>query len=398
MTNRYTGQRIDEETGLYYYNSRYYDAQLGRFIQADSIVPGSDTSQALNRYAYVKNNPLNFTDPDGHGWFSKLWKNVKQWIGTIITVALNIFAPGLGTFLSAVIGSAVGTLVNGGTFASFAIGVAVGFAAGEIVGAIGGYLNGGGTAGAQAWADYASSGIGQFVAGAATGATAGGISSAIYGQNIGKGMLEGAKSGIIGAGIASAILGIHTYSAGILGANYDRQEGLVTIVTQKRNYNVGQEWPGIEINEYVVNSGQDILDIFANIDANKVVTFFEYTGHGWPRGLSLANGDLTINDLLNNQALIQRVFSPTARIELQACQTARVVQGVNVPFAQTLLGILPNANIVAYTGKPIWFDVFFNTGYSLTRGEAINVPFVSGRIEFNKPKPKYTDVPVNSWN
>ena len=55
VTNRYTGQQLDEETGLYFYGSRYYDPELARFIQPDSIIPGSD-SQSLNRYTYCVNN------------------------------------------------------------------------------------------------------------------------------------------------------------------------------------------------------------------------------------------------------------------------------------------------------------------------------------------------------
>ncbi|MBI2831940.1 MAG: hypothetical protein HYX79_06765 [Chloroflexi bacterium] len=35
---KFTGQRLDS-TGLYYYNARYYDAEIGRFISGDSIVP-----------------------------------------------------------------------------------------------------------------------------------------------------------------------------------------------------------------------------------------------------------------------------------------------------------------------------------------------------------------------
>ena len=39
VSNQFTGQVKDEETGLYYYNSRYYDPELGRFIQPDTIIP-----------------------------------------------------------------------------------------------------------------------------------------------------------------------------------------------------------------------------------------------------------------------------------------------------------------------------------------------------------------------
>ncbi len=66
VTNRYTGQQLDEETGLYFYGSRYYDPQLARFIQPDSVVPGGG-SQSLNRYTYCNNNPLLFTDPTALG-------------------------------------------------------------------------------------------------------------------------------------------------------------------------------------------------------------------------------------------------------------------------------------------------------------------------------------------
>ena len=61
---RFTGQRLDG-TGLYYYNARYYDPTLGRFISPDLIVPGVGNPQAWDRYAYVLNNPLRYTDPSG---------------------------------------------------------------------------------------------------------------------------------------------------------------------------------------------------------------------------------------------------------------------------------------------------------------------------------------------
>ena len=63
----FTGQRLDS-SGLYYYGARYYDPAIGRFISADTIVQDYNNPQSLNRYTYVLNNPLKYTDPTGH-WF-----------------------------------------------------------------------------------------------------------------------------------------------------------------------------------------------------------------------------------------------------------------------------------------------------------------------------------------
>ncbi len=66
-TYHFTGQREDATIQLLFYNARFYDAALGRFIQADTIVPNPADPQALNRYSYVRNNPLRYIDPSGHG-------------------------------------------------------------------------------------------------------------------------------------------------------------------------------------------------------------------------------------------------------------------------------------------------------------------------------------------
>jgi hypothetical protein len=51
---------------LLFLHARYYDPALGRFISADTIVPEPGNPQDFNRYAYVRNNPLTYTDPTGH--------------------------------------------------------------------------------------------------------------------------------------------------------------------------------------------------------------------------------------------------------------------------------------------------------------------------------------------
>ena len=64
---RYRGYYYDVETGLYYLQSRYYDPQTGRFINADDTdYLGADGSFAsYNLFAYCNNNPVNNSDPSG---------------------------------------------------------------------------------------------------------------------------------------------------------------------------------------------------------------------------------------------------------------------------------------------------------------------------------------------
>src|SRR5260370_4748070 len=58
---QYTGREFDLETGIYEYRVRYYDQTVGRFVSEDPI----GFRGGIDFYAYVLNNPLNLTDPNG---------------------------------------------------------------------------------------------------------------------------------------------------------------------------------------------------------------------------------------------------------------------------------------------------------------------------------------------
>ena len=86
----FTGQRLDA-TELYYYNARYYDPQIGRFISADTEGIDYNNPQTLNRYTYCLNNPLKYTDPTGN-WpnFANIAKNIASTVKAAVSTAVNV--------------------------------------------------------------------------------------------------------------------------------------------------------------------------------------------------------------------------------------------------------------------------------------------------------------------
>ncbi|MEX0362923.1 MAG: RHS repeat domain-containing protein, partial [Allomuricauda sp.] len=82
----YTGHEHFFEVGLIHMNGRMYDPQLGRFLSPDNFIQDAFNTQSYNRYGYVMNSPLMYTDPSGEIW---------EWVvaGAIILLAsagLNI--------------------------------------------------------------------------------------------------------------------------------------------------------------------------------------------------------------------------------------------------------------------------------------------------------------------
>jgi RHS repeat-associated protein len=67
-THKFTGKERDAETNLDYFGARYYASSLGRFLSSDPVLfknSWKSDPQRINLYAYVRNNPLLFFDPDG---------------------------------------------------------------------------------------------------------------------------------------------------------------------------------------------------------------------------------------------------------------------------------------------------------------------------------------------
>src|SRR5574340_710217 len=56
----------EAELGLYLTNSRWYGPGLGRLVQPDSLIPNPGNPMDWDRYAYVRNNPVNYNDPSGN--------------------------------------------------------------------------------------------------------------------------------------------------------------------------------------------------------------------------------------------------------------------------------------------------------------------------------------------
>lgn len=82
----FTGREFDSEVGLYYYRARYYDANSGRFLQQD---PDAGKLQNpitfVNKYTYVGNNPVMYSDPSGKiSWFASMF------VGAMIGGAIGI--------------------------------------------------------------------------------------------------------------------------------------------------------------------------------------------------------------------------------------------------------------------------------------------------------------------
>src|SRR5215217_1939035 len=84
VRQQFTSKERDVETGLDYFEARYYSSSQGRFTSPDEPLVGQDASdrQTWNLYSYTSNSPLNRVDADGRRWFYKCGDGAceVQWV------------------------------------------------------------------------------------------------------------------------------------------------------------------------------------------------------------------------------------------------------------------------------------------------------------------------------
>jgi RHS repeat-associated protein len=119
----YTGHEQADEVGIVHMNGRIYDPRLGRFLQADPFVQAPRDSQSFNRYSYVFNNPMAYTDPSGY-FGGRQQDNVR----TGVAIVVSIFLPGylVNVGLSSAEAAIVTGAVAGGIQSGNVRGAAVG--------------------------------------------------------------------------------------------------------------------------------------------------------------------------------------------------------------------------------------------------------------------------------
>ena len=170
-----------DEVGIIHMNGRIYDAKLGRFLQADPFIDKPYDTQMLNRYSYVRNNPLNAVDPSGY--FVTILVGIMVALAKVELVIAAI-AVGIAAFLE--------TLVMGGD--------------------LGDALLAGVSAGALTFAGLAlfpgsSAEIGQLIAFGLKMGVIGGITTAIQGGKFGHGFFAAGFGSFVGAKIGGFVKG-----------------------------------------------------------------------------------------------------------------------------------------------------------------------------------------------
>ena len=95
---KYRGYYYDSEIGLYYLKTRYYDPNVGRFINADGYISTGQGLIGYNMYAYCNNNPIMYVDPQGTSFkefldeIKKQFDETKKWVEDKVDKVIDYFS------------------------------------------------------------------------------------------------------------------------------------------------------------------------------------------------------------------------------------------------------------------------------------------------------------------
>ena len=136
---RYRGYYYDTDSGLYYLQSRYYDPEVGRFINADDVAYiQPDVLNGSNLYAYCGNNPVMYVDPTGTAWWRWLIGGLILAATAVLTVVTAGGFAAAGTAILSVFTATMAPTALSAVFAGALVGsVALG-AAGLAIGGLSG--------------------------------------------------------------------------------------------------------------------------------------------------------------------------------------------------------------------------------------------------------------------
>jgi len=113
---KYLGKiQEDDYSGLYCLGIRFYDPEIGRFIQEDPILGDLSSPLTLNRYVYCANDPINFADYDGLFWAEIgdwLEENLQAVVVAIVVIAVTACTFGFGAPLAIAAGILIGGATN----------------------------------------------------------------------------------------------------------------------------------------------------------------------------------------------------------------------------------------------------------------------------------------------
>ncbi|WP_150452450.1 FG-GAP-like repeat-containing protein, partial [Arenibacter lacus] len=142
----YTGHEHLQEVNLIHMNGRLYDSMLHRFLMPDNFVQDPYSTLSYNRYSYVLNNPLMYTDANGEFfWFAVIAGAVIGAVAQAVKPGANfgtIVGGGLIGAVAGMVGAGVGSVVAGGGFFSSGMSASMGFWGGAASGSAGGFAGG----------------------------------------------------------------------------------------------------------------------------------------------------------------------------------------------------------------------------------------------------------------